>query len=190
MNEAVLDPAIGVIVRAGLALLFARAAAHKLRDRSAFRYALASYRLIPGNWTSPAAILLVGAEIAIAVGLCLPAWARTAALGAAGLLLTYGAAIGANLLRGIRDIDCGCTPGSRGQPLRAALVARNLVLAALALPAAMPAAARVLTWLDAITVVAALAAAALLYGTAEGLLACSERSHALARRVPIEAGHA
>jgi methylamine utilization protein MauE len=190
MNDTALDPAIGVIVRAGFALLFARAAAHKLRDRSAFRYAVASYRLVPGNWTSAVANLLVGAEIAIAAALCVPAFGRVASLGAAGLLLTYGAAIGANLLRGIRDIDCGCTAASRNQPLRAGLVVRNLVLVGLALAGAMPAAARALTWLDAITAVAAVAAAALLYGAAEGLLAGSERSQALARRAPLEAGHA
>jgi uncharacterized membrane protein YphA (DoxX/SURF4 family) len=189
MSAPAIDPAIALVARASLALLFARAAVHKVRDAPAFRSALAGYRLLPGNWAAPAAYALVALEVAVSVGLCLTALTRPAAVAAAGLLLLYAAAIGANLLRGIRDIDCGCTGAAREQPLSIRLVVRNGLLASVAVAVALPVTGRALTWVDATTVVAGVSAAALLYAALEGLLAGAERSAALSRRV-LEARHA
>jgi hypothetical protein len=44
------------------------------------------------------------------------------------LLVVYAGAIGANLWRGRRHIDCGCGLGSRAQPISLGLIARNALL--------------------------------------------------------------
>jgi hypothetical protein len=173
-GAVVLDPALACVLRAALAVVLAGAAVHKLRDPAAFRAALAAYRLLPAPAVTPAAALLVAAELA-AAGALLGALRheplRVAALGGAALLGLYGAAIAVNLRRGRRHIDCGCAgPGAR-RPIHEALVARNAVLAALALGAALPAGGRALGALDALTVPAGTAALLLVYASSERLLA-------------------
>lgn len=164
-----IDPVAALALRASLSLLLAGAALAKLRDLAGFGAAVAGYRLLPEAFAAPAAAAFVAAELALAAGLWLaPA---PAALGAAALFALYGLAIAANLARGRRDIDCGCG-GPRGrQPLSAGLVVRNLVLVAAALASALPAPVRALAWLDLVTLGAAVAATAALYGAAGALLA-------------------
>jgi hypothetical protein len=179
MTAVVSDPTVVLIGRLTLSLLFGTAALHKLRDVASFRAALERYELLPPLWAVPAGAAVIAAEVGIAVGLLLPPAAPVAALAAAALLVLYGAAIAANLARGRRDIDCGCSGPARRQPISGWLVARNALLATLAVGAAVPMGSRSLTWVDGITVVAGVVAAALLYVAADGLLAtsASERIH-------------
>jgi hypothetical protein len=179
MNAVASDPILALIVRLGLALLFGAAAGHKLRDVGGFRSALERYELLPPVWAVPAGAVLIAAEIGIAVGLLLPRVAPVAAAAAAALLALYAGAIAVNLARGRRDIDCGCGGPARRQPISGWLVARNAVLAAVALRAAWPVTPRSVTWIDAITVAAGVLAIALLYVAADGLIAnaASERIH-------------
>jgi hypothetical protein len=187
MTAAAIDPALQLAARGAVALLFAAAAAHKLRDVGAFRSAVEAYELMPRLWVVPVSALLIGAEVGIAAGCLLPRVGPVAAAAAAALLSVYAGAIAVNLQRGRRDIDCGCAGPSRRQPLSAWLVGRNALLVAVALAAALPTTGRPLTWLDGATVAAALAALSLLYSAAEGLLAEAPRSTALLSRV--EAAH-
>ena len=60
------DPAIDLTLRAALALLFLAAAAHKLRDRAAFRATFADYRIVPDAVSGLAANLVPLAELAVA----------------------------------------------------------------------------------------------------------------------------
>lgn len=182
MSAIGLDPALQLLARALLSILFASAAAHKLRDVASFRSALEAYELVPTLWTVPVGAVLIAAEIGVALGLWLPRVAPVAAVAAAALLALYAGAIAVNLARGRRDIDCGCAGPARRQPISRALVARNAVLAAVALASALPATARALTWIDAVTIIAGGALLALLYAAAEGLLANAPRSRALAHR--------
>jgi hypothetical protein len=170
MIALALDPALRITLRAALALVFAWAASHKLRDRETFRTALENYALAPQRWLRSVSSLLIGLELSVAVGLCIPRMAATAAGAAAGLLALYAGAIGINLIRGRRDIDCGCAGPLRRQPISAALVLRNALLAGAALACALPASSRALTWIDGITVVASVATIVLLYTAVGGLL--------------------
>lgn len=112
------------------ALLFARAAAFKLRDVEAFADTLAAYRILPIDLVEPAARVLPALEAACALALLTP-WTRSVGeFGAAGLLAVFALAMAVNLTRGRRDIDCGCGDPSRRQPLAWSLVARNLAFAA------------------------------------------------------------
>lgn len=176
-----LDPALRLALRAGLSLLLASAAWHKLRDVGAFRAAVENYRLLPPVWALPVAAFLVAAESGLALALVLPGVGGAAALGAAALLALYATAMAVTLRRGRRDVDCGCAGPARRQSVRPALVARNGVLILAALCAALPAGARPLAWVDAFTVLFAPAAAAGLYLAIDGLLANGPRLAALAR---------
>jgi len=90
-------------------------------------------------------------EGGVAVALVVPDWGRFGALGAGLLLVGYSIAIGTNLLRGRRDIDCGCLGPAQRQPLSGWLLVRNTLLLAGAVAAALPAGARPLHWLDALS---------------------------------------
>jgi hypothetical protein len=84
-----------------------------------------------------------------------------ALLGFTGLILLYAAAMAVNLLRGRRQIDCGC--GGEVHPLSWMLVLRNGVLAAAGLAVAGPTIERELEWLDGISLVVGVLAFYALY---------------------------
>ena len=182
MSLPAMDPTLHLTLRAALALLFVWAASHKLRDVTGFQTALANYDLLPPRWIGPSSILLIGAELGVAVGLWLPRLGAAAAFAAAGLLALYAEAIVINLVRGRPDIDCGCAGPARRQAISAGLVLRNVALVGAALASALPTAVRSLTWIDGVTIVAAVATVALLYGAVDGLLANAPQIVTLRRR--------
>ncbi len=191
MTALALDPALRIALRAALSLLFVCAAGHKLRDIAGFRAALANYDLLPQPTLGVFPVLLIGAELGTAAGLWLPGLGAAAAISAASLLVLYAGAIIINLIRGRRDIDCGCAGAARGQPLSAALVTRNGALATAALASALPMAARPLTWVDGVTIAGGVAALALLYAAVAGLLAYAPRIAGLTqdRTYSPQSGH-
>lgn len=115
-----------------VALLFARAAVHKVSDFIAFTGFVADYNLVPERMIRPVSMLLAGAEVAVVAFTTLPMLRPMAAGLAIALLLAYAGGMAANLRRGRDRIECGC--GGAVQPLSWTLVWRNLVLAAMALP--------------------------------------------------------
>lgn len=164
-----MDPVLDLVLRVALALLFATAAWHKLRAPKAFAATLGEYRLLPPALAPIAAALVVTAELAVVVGLLVSR--RDGLAAAATLLLVYAAAVGVNLLRGRRHIDCGCAGPAARRPISGWLVGRNVVLAAAALAGLAPVAARRLIWVDAFTVVAATVALTACWAAADRLLA-------------------
>jgi len=161
------DPAIDLTIRAALALLFVTAAAHKLRDRAAFRATFAEYRILPE--TASAVVPL--AELAVAALLVVAAASALGKIGAAALLLVYAAAVGVNLARGRRHIDCGCAGPRARRPIGGGIVARNALLAAAALAGLLPVTARPLAWVDTLTVSGAVLTLAALYLATDRLMA-------------------
>lgn len=125
-NARLMEPVVSLIMRCGLAALFAAAGVSKLRDRRRFAGIVLDYRLLPPRLALRVAAMLPWLEFALAgtllagVSLALP--------GAAAVLLAYGAAMTVNLARGRRRMDCGC--GAEPQMLSGWLVWRNLLLAA------------------------------------------------------------
>jgi uncharacterized membrane protein YphA (DoxX/SURF4 family) len=169
------DPVLQFALQAAAALLFLGSAAHKLRDPSAFRSALEAYAVIPKATLAPAAPLLAFAEIAVGFGLLFSATAPAAAIGGAGLLSVYGAAIAVNVARGRDAIDCGCGGPGGKRPLSRALVLRNVVLVGALLLAALPSRVRPTVWIDAVSAVSLCATLALLYAAVDVALANSAR---------------
>jgi len=175
------DPAAVWILRLSLALLLGQAALHKLRQPRVFAAILRDYRVLPDSWVGAVAPGIAAVEAALAAGLLLPPTAGVAALGGGGLLAVYAAAIGWNLARGRRSIDCGCLgPGAR-QPLSGWLVARNGLLVAACALAALPVEPRALGWLDAVTVAGGVGVLALLFPATNALAALAADRRRLGR---------
>ena len=167
-HARMIDPALGTLLGGAFALLFASAALHKLRDLSGFAELLAAYRVLPG--ARYLAFLVPLTETLVACGLLLPRSRPAASLAGLGVLLLYAGAIALNLLRGRRELSCGCGgPGER-RPIAAWMVTRNLLLALLLAAAALPVSARPLQAVDLLTVAAGIAVASLLYMSADALL--------------------
>lgn len=151
-SETVLDPALVWTLRLFLASIFARAVYAKVRFPKEFADALRGYQLVPENLASGFAGALLALECALVPALLVSAAAPYAAAIAAGVLCLYALAIGINLWRGRRDIDCGCSGPAARQTLHEMLVVRNLVYAAFAALAGFNASARTLIWLDGMTI--------------------------------------
>ena len=175
-----MDPVLAHVCRGVLALVFLSAAAHKLRAPRDFLATLRGYGLVPDRVAPAVAALLVGAEVSIGAGLFAAATQRAAALGATALLALYGASIAINLLRGRRDIDCGCGGPAARQPLSGWLVLRNVCLAAMGIAALTPSSGRPLGALDGFTIAAAVAVLYLQYLASNLLLAYQPRTKELA----------
>ena len=168
-----IDPIFIIASALAIAVLLASAATHKLRAPARFAKQLADYQLLPEALVRPGARVMPLLELTIAFALLVPVSRSWAALTAAGLITLYAAAIGINLRRGRRDIDCGCAGPDQAQPLRPVLLLRNSVLIALALLASVVPLARDLNLFDGFVTIAASAVALLIYAAADGLLANS-----------------
>lgn len=174
-----LDPIVVLAARGAIALLFAAAAMDKLRHRLYFQANLREYALLPNAAVAPAARALPFVELGIAAAALAPVTARPAMLCGAGLLALYALAMSVNLLRGRRDIDCGCTGPAIRQTLTGWLVLRNAVLVAVALVGASLPAARPLGAADVTIGVLAVAAGAALYAAVNQLTSNVPRLDAL-----------
>lgn len=161
------DPVVHLTLRAGLALLFVSAAAHKLRDLDAFVATIEAYAMLPPACSRPGAALIVGAEWLVGAGLVVWGTAALPALGAALLLAIYTVAVAVNLHRGRRDLACGCGGPVDEVPIGSGLLARNGILLIACLLAALPPSSRPLTLVDTVTGIGLLGASALMYAAIE-----------------------
>jgi len=164
MTPALLhDPVIDLAVRLGLAVLLGTAAFHKARDLGAFRDTLRDYDLLP-QWTiAPMAPVVIALELSIAGSLAAIPHGVAGPLGAIVLLAVYSAAIGINLARGRREIDCGCLGPALRQPLSEWLLVRNGVVILGALVVIVPTSPRPLTWVDVLSLAGAVTTLSLIW---------------------------
>ena len=164
-----IDPAVGALLAGAFALLFASAASHKLLDLGRFAAAFRAYEVVPPAF-SGMALLVPLIELAIGAALLATRSRPPAAVAGTALLLTYAAAIGVNLGRGRRNLDCGCGGPRERRPIGPWMVWRNIALAALLAALLLPWEPRALGAADAVTIGAGTAVAALLYMCVEVLL--------------------
>ena len=164
-----LDPAIGALLAGLFALLFAAAAAQKLRAPAHFAEVFAAYRLLPAA-TARLAVLVPLLESLVAGGLLVAATRRGAAGVGALLLATYAAAIAINLRRGRLELACGCGGANERRPIAPWMVVRNLLLAGALLLLVLPWRSRPWSAADAVTIAGGIAVAALLYASLDRLL--------------------
>jgi hypothetical protein len=168
-----LDPALGLLLVAAIALLFATASAHKLRDLRRFDEIFTAFDVL-ARWHVSRAIPVL--ESAVAAGLLFDQTRPYAGATGIALLSIYAAAIAINLRRGRHDLACGCGGPDERRPIAAWMVWRNLILA-LALGLALaPWTARPLTLTDAVTVVFGVLTLALIYLCVEELMGYLQRA--------------
>ena len=164
---------LAIVVRVLLAFVFLRAAWHKARSLPHFQAQLDAYQLLPDAVLPAVARLFLLLEIAVA--LTLPVWAwSTPVLVAGGLLAIYTGALAISLLRGMKNLDCGCG-GETAQAITWALVLRNGFLIVLALIAMLPTAQRGVSLLEFATIVPACIAVILVYCSVELAIANEQR---------------
>ncbi len=174
-----MDPVITITVSICMSLMFGFAAVHKLKAGAVFRATLDEYQLVPRMLSGVIAVLFIVAELLAAILVLVPAVRTTGLMIMAILLFIYTAAISINLLRGRRDIDCGCSGPASRHELSGWLVLRNLVLLSLVLLAASPLAERPMNWLDVVVVLFSVMVASGLYMGMNQLLAQAPRLAAL-----------
>jgi uncharacterized membrane protein YphA (DoxX/SURF4 family) len=175
------DPSICLAARVVGALVFASAAIGKVRHRHELPGVVANYRLLPERLAAPAAWAAVLLESLAALSLASGVQLRAGAALAIALLCAFALAIGINLARGRREIDCGCFQSGLRQNLSVGLIVRNMLLCAVLLPLPLDdsRAFAPLQWIDGLG--AGLAAYGLYLILAE-LLSLRRASEALRKR--------
>ena len=176
-----IDPAIGYLIIAGIALLFASAAAHKMRSLARFTEIFAAYRVLPDAPARQFAWAIPCLELGISASLL---WATTRSLAipaAMTVLIAYAAGIGVNLLRGRLDLDCGCGTARDRRVIAAWMVWRNLILASALGITLLPWSARSLDLTDILTLTGGLLVGVILYAAADRLLGDVARKGLLLR---------
>ncbi len=173
------DPVLLYAASAALACVLLLGALEKLKDMTGFAAAVAAYEILPASLGAGFAWLYVLTE-ALAGALLLAPASRFAGAALALLALAVATAgVVVNLVRGRRDIDCGCggpafrAAAARGAGLSWWMVLRNTALALWTLPAfgAAQGASRDLQWADAASVFGLTLSAVALYFTVNHLLA-------------------
>jgi uncharacterized membrane protein YphA (DoxX/SURF4 family) len=175
MPLMMLDPAVGILIVASVALLFASAGVHKLRDLRRFDEIFAAYGLMPLiarlrlSWAVP--ILEIGVAAGLLIDVCRP---YAVAVGIV-LLTGYAAAIAVNLRRGRRDLACGCGGPDERRPIAAWMVWRNILIASALAGVLAPWSGRPLSLTDAVTIAFGLLTIALVYLCIDQLLGYAQR---------------
>jgi Methylamine utilisation protein MauE len=176
MGAMILDPAIGILIVASIALLFASAAVHKLRDLKRFDEIFTAYGLAPMNAGSRISWIVPMLEMTVAAGLIVKVSRLYAAALGIIMLSGYAVAIAVNLRRGHRDLACGCGGPDERRTIAAWMVWRN-VLVALAVAAIFaPWSARQLSITDALTIAFGLLTIALVYLCIDQLFGNAQRT--------------
>jgi Methylamine utilisation protein MauE len=166
----VLDPAFGYLIIAGIALLFASAGARKLQDLARFTEIFAAYRVIPVAVARRLAWLIPCLELSVAITLLWEPSRRMAVISAIAVLVAYASGLGLNLLRGRRDLECGCGAARDRRAIAAWMIWRNLILAAALGIATLPWSPRPFNPTDFLTVMGGLIVGAALYAAVDRLL--------------------
>ena len=172
---SMVDPVLPLGSALVLVCVFLAAGVHKWRDLRHFEATLGAYGLLPAVLVHPSALALPLAEFIVAIGLMLPPARFTAAVAGAVMLGIYTLAIGINLARGRRSIDCGCGDPGQNQSLSEWLLLRNGALIGMATLAATPGVNRPTGWLDWLVATLAATTLVLLYSACNQLLSNRDR---------------
>jgi hypothetical protein len=174
---------LGEVARLTVAVIFALAAIHAMREWTAFGGIVEQYGILP-PWLAMFFVrILPPLELVAASALVLPQTGRTGAMLGLCLMAMFTGAIAVNLARGRVSIDCGCG-GASGQKLSMGLAMRNLVvMVGLAIAWMAPAKGTV----DGVTIIGAICASLALialYFTANQLMTNFQALYAVNSRSP------
>lgn len=159
-------PLVSVTITTFLVILIMRAAWHKVERFLETVGFAQGYGLVPDHWAAPIVRGLTAVEIGTVIALLVPGMRTLGGLLAAGLFAGYGLVMAIALMQGRSEIDCGC--GGVPQIVSGYTLARNTILAVLALTAAaLP--AQAIGPLDAAAAIAAALVLAAIYAAIEKL---------------------
>lgn len=122
-----------LIVRTLLAMIFLIAGTAKLRDLAGFEHAVQGFGWVPARWQQPLARVIPIAEVAVGLGLIIGLVAPWPLIAAIALLAMFTLAVSISLLRGRRDLLCGCFGRRLDRRVGPSLLLRNAALISLAL---------------------------------------------------------
>ena len=165
-----IDPAIAALIVACITLLFAGAALHKVRDLRRFDEIFTAYGLLPLAARLRLSRAVPFVEALVAAGLPFEVARTAAACVGIVLLLGYAAAISVNLLRGRRELACGCGGPDDRRPIAPWMVWRNVLFALVLFPVMLPWSPRPLELTDMVTIGFGTATCALVYLCLDRLL--------------------
>jgi hypothetical protein len=114
------------------AMLLAASAVHKAVRWTHSRNVMRRFAGVPAVLAGSSLGVATALELAAGALLLMPAYRSTGAVLAALIWTLYVALIVRAVVQGRRDVDCGCSFGPTSRPLGSFQIARNLVLAALA----------------------------------------------------------
>jgi hypothetical protein len=115
------------------AMLLAASAVHKAVRWTHARSVMRQFAGVPGILAGSSLGVAITMELAAGALFMVPAYRTTGAVLAALIWTLYVALIVRAVVQGRRDVDCGCSFGPTSRPLGSFQIARNLVLAALAM---------------------------------------------------------
>ncbi|AVM25696.1 MauE/DoxX family redox-associated membrane protein [Bacillus pumilus] len=114
-----------------LGIIFAGAWLDKVRKQTAHKQQMNAYQLLPPSLTGPMFYLFLTVELACTGLLFVSNMSLVPAIGLTALLCMYTGAVTFNLLRGHRDISCGCGGLLENDRLHWGIVIRNVSMLAL-----------------------------------------------------------
>ncbi|MBF6175037.1 MauE/DoxX family redox-associated membrane protein [Nocardia blacklockiae] len=120
-----------LVARLAIAVIFLSAGLGKAAAPRGFTRAVARYESVPTPAVPLVAATVIGLEIGCGALLFIGVVPSVAMAAAILLLIVFAAAMAANLIGG-RRFDCGCGGSAGDREIGWALVARNLLLAAMA----------------------------------------------------------
>lgn len=126
------QPYLLLIPRAIVGLLLIIGGVGKGINLREFKQIIYAYNLIPAPLVGMFSYSLPWIEMITGIALLLKVLSPFAEFIAVGLFLIFAIAVGINLLRGRREIPCGCFSG-RVEKLSWLIVSRNMMLSGLAL---------------------------------------------------------
>ena len=115
------------------ALLLVASAVHKAVRWSRSQEVVRHFAGVPASWAASALGAVIAAELLAGALLIVPTYRATGAMSAAVIWTCYLLLIVRAILQDRRDVDCGCSFGPTARPLGAFQVARNAVLAGVAM---------------------------------------------------------
>ena len=165
-----IDPIILVSCSLILSYVFVDASIHKWQNLEEFKSTLGNYQILPESLMGAFVYSIPVVELLCGIALLIPYSTHLAASFGAVLLLMYMFAIGINLLKGRRTIDCGCGGTEQKQAISEWLILRNGILLFFAYIVMTAVQSRELAWLDWVVALLATAVGCLFYNIVNQLL--------------------
>ncbi|MBW3698828.1 methylamine utilization protein [Bacillus aerophilus] len=111
-----------------LGIIFAGAWLDKARKQKAHVQQINAYRLLPPSFAAPMFYVFLSIELVCTIHLFIWNMSILPAIGLTALLCIYTGAVTFNLIRGHRDISCGCGGLLENDRLHWGIVIRNLLM--------------------------------------------------------------